>query len=485
MKTNRLVNFFHKLKNSKIVTTFNKFAISPYATILWAVGAFVCHIFSLELLYYLLICLYTTLIIIFADDFLPIMPLFIFCYLTPSENNNPGISQGSIFYGSTGIAMLIMVSPVIITAILRICLDKNIGLKKLFFKKRSLIIGFLALGVAYILSGIGRPNYFEIFKNNLVCSLIQFISIFFLYFLFSATVDWKNAPKNYFAWVGLCMGLLVSAELLEIYIVKDVIQNGSIKRSLILTGWGHYNNIGAIIAMSIPFAFYMCCKTKHNYLFLAIAIILLGSLFLSCSRGSIVCGTLIFVVSLIVAFIKADRKKTFRISTLAMFSLGLILMFIFKDYLLSLFKNVPTIINQNSSSLSFNDSSRFDIYKKGLDAFLQFPILGQSFFPYTYVPYSFSTVQTFNAFLPPRWHNTIIQILATCGIIGIIAYTIHRYQTIKLFVKKPTVEKTFIGLSILALLLMSLLDCHFFNIGPALIYSMALAFAENINYNEN
>lgn len=485
MKTNKLIKIFHILKNSKFIITFNKFAISPYATILWAIGAFVCHIFSLELLYYSLICLYATLILMFADNFLPIMPLFIFCYLTPTEKNNPGIFQSSIFYGSTGISILIMLSPVIVTAMLRICLDKNIGIKKLFLKKRSLTIGFLALGIAYILSGIGRPNYFEIFQNNLISSLIQFVSIFFLYFLFSATVDWEKSPKNYFAWVGICMGLLVSAELLEIYIVKDVIQNGSIKRSLILTGWGHYNNIGAIIAMSIPFAFYMCCKSKNSYIFLAISLVLLISLFLSCSRGSIVCGTLIFVISLIVAFIKADNKKRFRIPTLIMFSLGLILMFIFKNYLLLLFKNVPSIINQNSSSLSFNDSSRFDIYKKGFEAFLKFPILGQSFFPYTYVPYGFSTVQTFNAFLPPRWHNTIIQILATCGIIGIIAYAIHRYQTIKLFVKKPTVEKTFIGLSILVFLLMSLLDCHFFNIGPALIYSMSLAFAENINCNEN
>ena len=35
-----------------------------------------------------------------------------------------------------------------------------------------------------------------------------------------------------------------------------------------------------------------------------------------------------------------------------------------------------------------------------------------------------------------------------------------------------------IGISILSLLLMSLLDCHFFNIGPTLFYSMALAVME-------
>jgi hypothetical protein len=50
--------------------------------------------------------------------------------------------------------------------------------------------------------------------------------------------------------------------------------------------------------------------------------------------------------------------------------------------------------------------------------------------------------------------------------------------------KKPTLEKMFVALFVLALLLASMLDCHFFNIGPVLFYSMALAFAENIERSE-
>ena len=61
-----------------------------------------------------------------------------------------------------------------------------------------------------------------------------------------------------------------------------------------------------------------------------------------------------------------------------------------------------------------------------------------------------------------------------------LAYIFHRYQTIKLFVKKPTLEKTFIALSLVIFLSTSLLDCHFFNIGPTMFYSLALLFAENL-----
>ena len=41
-------------------------------------------------------------------------------------------------------------------------------------------------------------------------------------------------------------------------------------------------------------------------------------------------------------------------------------------------------------------------------------------------------------------------------------------------------DGTIWNLSVMALLLASLLDCHFFNVGPVLFYSMALAYAEKI-----
>lgn len=474
-----IVQFVDKLKSTKFADIFNKWALSPYLIAFWTGFALICHVFSLEFIFYVLVCIYSILVIFFANDFASMMPLFVLCYLVPSKKNNPGITETSVFYGATGNAILIMAMLVAVLALLRIIFDKNMGIKKLFLQKRSLISGMLALGLAYMLCGIGRPGYWDIFGNNIACGLIQFASIFVLYFIFTATTEWKKIPKGYFAWIGIAMGLLVSAEVLNVYIINNVVRDGSIERWFIVTGWGHYNNIGAILSMAIPFAFYMCCKSKHNYIFLSIAVLFMIFLLLSCSRGSIVCGILIFGISFLITFFRADNKKVFRIATLVYVLIGIILLIVLKDWILTLFKNVPNIINQETNN--FNDSERFEVYKKGLQAFVNLPIFGQSFFPYGYAPYEFSVVNSLNRFFPPRWHNTIVQILSACGIVGMVAYVLHRYQTIKLFVKAPSIEKTFIGLSILVLLLMSLLDCHFFNMGPTLIYSMALAFAEKIH----
>ena len=111
--------------------------------------------------------------------------------------------------------------------------------------------------------------------------------------------------------------------------------------------------------------------------------------------------------------------------------------------------------------------------------FARSPIFGESFFPRDYAPWEFSVVEKLSSVIPPRWHNTFIQLGASCGLVGLLAYGFHRYQTVKLFLKKRTFFNLFIAIALIALVLMSMLDCHFFNIGPVLFYSMALAVAEN------
>lgn len=479
-------NFYQKIKDSKTVNFINRLLSSPWGIAIIGAICLLAFILEVELILYCFVAITVLYICLFAKDFLALMPIFVFCYISPSTKNNPGIKTDSMFYGPVGIAMLIIVVVCVTAILLRIGFDKNMGYKKLFTQKRSLIVGMLVLGAAYLMSGIGNQNYTSIAGKNLVFAALQFASIILLYFIFTATINWQEVRKDYFAWLGVIMGLVVCLQIANIYITAGVIQNGVITRSKILTGWGIYNNIGALVSMSIPFAFYLACKKKHTYIYLILATVLLVGLICSCSRGSIVGGVFIYAFSFIVTFFKAENKKAYRISSAVLIAVAVGLCLIFSSTLIELFKKVPSIIkNTSDNSLAFNDSSRFKIYEKGLHSFLQNPIFGESFYPTSYVPYGFSTIESFSSFFPPRWHNTIIQILSSCGSVGMLAYGFHRFQTIKLIAKKPSAEKSFIGLSILALLLMSLLDCHFFNVGPTLIYSMMLAYAENIHQSNN
>ena len=68
--------------------------------------------------------------------------------------------------------------------------------------------------------------------------------------------------------------------------------------------------------------------------------------------------------------------------------------------------------------------------------------------------------------------------MASCGTVGLVAYLWHRVETIRLVIKKRSKYALFIGLSIAALVLCSLLDNHLFNLYPTFMYTVLLVSLE-------
>ena len=469
---------FNNVKKSATIQKINQIIHSPWGVCGLGLLTFLAFAFSLEIVFYTIVVAYTIYVGLFADDLSPIMPLFVLCYVTPSINNNPGLNSEGLFSGSTAIYLICLVSVAVSSLLLRIILDKDFGLRRLFTTKRAFLWGMLALGAAYLISGITYGRYLEIATRNLLFAFIQFASIFLLYFILSATVKWDQFNLDYFAWTGLVIGLVVSAEVLFLYLTNNVIVNGAINRSMIYTGWGCCNNVGALISMSIPFAFYFASQKKRSSIFLCIACFLLCVVVLSTSRGSLVGALYAFIACFIFTNSRACNKKEFRKTAIILFSIVAVILLIFYKPLATKFSHIVTTAQVENGSLVIRDSGRFDIYLEGLRSFWRNPIFGQSFYTLDYNLAAFSQIEQFNSFFPPRWHNTVIQILASCGIVGMLAYGYHRFDTIRLYIKKRTLANTYILHFIITLLGMSLLDCHFFNVGPVFLYSIALAVME-------
>ena len=494
-----LLPWLKSLRERKPFTSINAFLATPYATAIFATLTLLSFAFALELLLYSLVILYALYLCLFGEDFFPLIPAFFFCYVSPAPSNNPARAEGSIFNGAMGIIVLGFAAIAVVSILLRIAFDENMGFKRLFTQKRRLTWGFLALGAAYLLSGIGNFNYTQVVWKNLFFAALQFLALFLLYFLFTGTTDWKKKDKNYLPWSVIFLSLLVTGELLIVFLTGNVFVEGAIDRGKIFAGWGTYNNMGAMISLGIPFAFYLATTSKRGHWFVPLALLLLIAVFFTCSRTSCLFAVLLFIACFILTAIKTKDKKSFWITVGGIGAVGLAVALTFHNQVAAMFFKLPAIFNGGNPDLYpdyqgnlagtgnqlggilglFNDSNRFETYQGGLNAFVQNPVFGESFFQSGYVPYSFATLENFNGFFPPRWHNTFIQILASCGTVGMIAYLFHRIQTAILFFKQPSLYKTFVGLGVLLLLLMSLLDCHLFNIGPAFFYSICLAFAEN------
>ena len=454
------------------VDRFDGFLRSPLYPAALAVLTGASCLLKLDLPLYILLLGLGMYISLFCRDFLPLMPICILLYVSPSRENNPGRYPNSIFYPANGGILLgILLAAVLGCIVFRLVCDRQ---WKGFLKvKRSLLPSMVFLGVTYLISGVGMNGYGSVMLQNLVFALIQCFGLMALYFFFTGAVRWDRVPRGYLAWTGLSVGFLVLLQLIENYASGRIFADGTIDRELIATGWGMHNNIGCMLAMMMPFAFYLAAESKRSWVFHLLGTALLLGAVLSCSRGSMLMAALAYCVcAWLLLRDRESRRRNLRIYLLV---LGVVAVAV-----LLLLPRLLSVFRLFLSQLG-NISQRDNLLYYGICQFLSEPIFGGSFFPQgSYVPWDWANLEAFSSFFPPRWHNTVVQLLASCGTFGITAYLIHRVQTVRLFWKKPSRENCFIAVSLGVLLCASLLDCHFFNVGPVLFYSMALAFAEKL-----
>ncbi len=462
------------LAHNSPIRKINGFLDSPWFVALVALLTVMANLFGGEMIVYSVFILFAVYIALFGTDFLPLIMVALCCYIVPSVQNNPGRNPNSIFsLQNGGIYLLCLFVLFVISVAIRLVRDPHFGGWKFLKCQRKMMPGMLLLGGAYLLGGIFSGRYWERGIVAPAFALLQFLSIAGLYWFFAGAIQWNRVKQNYFAWVGLALGLIVCCETLAVYLTNDVVTESGYRLGNIYTGWGNKNNMGAIIAMAIPFAMSLTRRETWGWIFQVLTMVLLLFLCFTCSRTSIFFGLVIYGITLSVILKDPKWRKKVLLETGLSFGIFLLLA------LLLFHGDLTNLIGRFWKWDFASVGDRFDGYQKGLEVFASHPIFGDTFYP-RHPIYEWSTVESFKALLPARWHNTILQILASCGLTGLVCYTIHRYQTLRLFWEKRGTEVVFAGLSISCLLLMSLMDCHFFNIGPTLIYSAALAYAEKI-----
>jgi O-antigen ligase len=458
-------NSFQQFYNHGVVVAINGFLRSKFFVCLIAVLTVLSNTLGLEFPVYIAVSLTAVLIGVFGQDFLPLVPIFIFMYFSPSLANNPGLNENSIFFPEHGLYVIIgFILVAVIALVSRVFAVEG---KKFFSAKRIFLPSLLVLCITFLIGGIGTEWYTY---ENVRYVLLLCVTFIFPYYLFSGGIRWNKTTKDYFAWVSLMGGLVVLAELVFIYATQDILRDdGTIERALIHTGWGIHNNIGGVLVMFMPGAFYLASAKKGGCVYVVLGTAIFLGTVCTLSRTSILVSGCVYVFCAV--WLVLQKKN--RWQNLITYILLCVSIFLVYWKYRELFNNLFS----QFFALGTSDSGRSEIYEAGIQMFLERKIFGNSF--YACNGYQWVYVASMN-FIPPRWHNTIIQILASCGIVGMTAYLLHRIQTIVVLFIHPDKAKIFVFLSILSLLLISLMDCHLFNIGPTIYYSMALAFFEKM-----
>lgn len=463
--------FQYIFKNeNKYVNRIDKFFGSNYYIFLVAIFTLFSEVFALEIpLYYFYVLFCLGIPFLFCKDMRALLPPLFFGYVSVSLKTNHYEAGKNLFNETTWPHFIFLISMIAVLLTSRLIVD-NIARKNTRFPR--LFIGYLLFMLIFPLSGIFSPYYAP--RESLYGFLVG-ASYFIPFVAAYYAVDFRTLRKDYFAYLLLAFGFCLSAQVLVIYFqhMKDIF-SGNFYNGLIRTGWGIKNNIGGMLAVALPGPIYLATKRKNYPLYIFFNLFFYIVVAMTESRGSLLAASIVELV-MFVYFIILEKKKRIPVVICLLIFIGTAIAFLFT--INHFFPSVLSYIVSTLKNLTFDglSSGRAELWKIGIKNFITEPFLGRGYFN---VPQDVNCGYLSPTFFPFRMHNTYIQLLSSTGIVGLLVYAYHRFESCLLIFRRISEEKVFLFFFFMCYLGCSAIDCHFFNLGPALLYAIMSALTE-------
>ena len=325
------------------------------------------------------------------------------------------------------------------------------------------------LSVAFLTNGLLLFNYKT---ENIVLAFAEILAfvLLFYFFYYGLKIEKGKDFFRYFIYVNSLVALLLVLETIWIYYSGDVVvvsavtDEFQIVKTQIYYGWGVATTAGQAITVTLPLLLYGAMRSKGWVWYLSIAFLTYCSVIFTLSRCAILVSTIAVIVSVIIGCFHGRNKNKFRVLLPLGIAAGLIAGVLF-------FGSIERIFTDLFDA-GFSDNGRYNLWRKGINAFLRHPIFGEGFWN-VHNQHSWLHINLF----PQMVHNTVFQILGSMGLFGMVAYTVYRIATVRVFLRYPRLGKTMLGVAILTILGQSLLDNFIFYVQPMFYYAIALAVA--------
>ncbi len=461
---NVITEAFPKLENSAFIRLLRTYFRSVWHIIVVVLLTTLSALFGLEIPVYYCFALIALAICFFGDDTLGVLPVVCCAPMTIAIKHSPKHHPG-VFFGDPSVTVQIFfcVALILIAFIARLISSFIRDPKR---KLPRFTVGFAFLFIAYVIGGAFSAYYS---KTTVLFGLMEIASISVAYFLFHLTVNWKKMPKGYFAYLFTAMSFGLVIQILSMYFQKGIVVNGEIERGRLFLGWAHYNYAGAVTAMCVPAIFYFSFTQKHSWIFTMLATVVMLGVVLTQSRGSILFGGIIYLACAVITLVKnKKRERIFNFILLgAVLVAAIIVSVVCIDGLKKIFAAIFRVGTDSNGRLEGE-------FIEAWGYFCRYPLFGVGWGGDNWKD-GYAFFKYFKA------HNTVLQLLGSLGLFGLVAYGFHRVQTCIALFRHPTVEKMSIALTVSVLLLTCMMDVHIFSFGPAILYSVLLAFLEGEN----
>ena len=452
-----------KFKEGKVVKTIKSVLSWRYFPFITAALSLLNYYTGLDVFYIYYFCITGSLMLLLLDDTTPLFAnLLLMAVMISRKNSTMPSMSGASYYSSPVILtqVIILLAIHIAAVIYRIA----ITIKRGKFSLSPIFFGLCALAFVLLLNGIFSKGYQP---KNLLYGLIMAASFLGV---FTAMKDNVSCSKESFINVAYSFVALSAVLLIELIVTyfttEGIIENGVLQRTRLVFGWGTYNQAGMLYLICIPPILFLAGRQKFGYLFSVYAIAVAVGTFFTMSRQAILASVIILPLCVIILIVTGrNRLANIIIAAVAVVALAIVLGV--------LWSKILVFFDSLNASLT-TGSGRTRLWEQAIKNFKSAPFLGVGF----YVEFDNYAGASGLGFLPNMYHNTIMQWMGACGICGLIVYLFHRVQTVISYFKRVTVERTFIAVTVLALLIVNLLDNHLFNIFPTLIYSFLIALLE-------
>ena len=377
-------NRFADFLNSKLFIWLN----ACIALIFWVSGEILGGLIAF--------CALSFLVLVFCKDAKPVVTSLVFFFFV--------FSDGTLtIEGREGwIAVLCLPIVGFIYNILRFGTEG--------FALKGFSFSVLPVTLAWFLQGILREG--RELVPALLCVGIALVYTLIYFFILATSRASGRDCLEYFAHVLFVLGILIMAQI-AVYYIR--INDFAFKDDYIKLGWGTRNPVSAMLALIMPISFYYATgKRKFDFLFIFLGFIQYTLILLLQSRGVALFATAALPCLMIYTVVKGKRIPLGIINAVVVVS-ALTLIFASDKVFDALFRRL--------AESGLNSNGRIDLYNEGIDVFLRNPIFGAGFdyespLYQEMIPHSTG---------PSYFHSTFLQIFASLGIVGFLAYLYFYY----------------------------------------------------------
>lgn len=454
VKENMRLGLMCRARKSELGKKITELLYSPWYISALALGVLICYCLDMDVLSYGILTAACVVTFLFCEDATPILPPLLLSPFVPSM----GWYRVGQSYGAWSTAAFVIYAVMLAASVVYHMIVFG-GFKRLRYGGR-LGAATVALGLGLLVSGFFCKDYNN---NSVIHMFVQLAPLCLLFFFLRSVIKWEKQKLTYYAVAVMAAGIVMCAALAECYLFnKPFIESGFTSKAELVAGWGISNNIGAAVLQAIPLTFFLACKEeKFAWFYYLVAVIMEVCIVFTFSRAALLISVPVFGACVIVSCFKARNRKQMWIVTGALAVAGIAGLIVMFDKIMGMM----SFYLENG----FNDRGRFSIYKKGFEFFAKYPIFGVG------LHHTDLTQGITHSYF---FHNTPIQFLAAGGIVGILTYTFYRVETVRLFTRKLTLDRVFLGLTVAGIVFTALLDTGFMRFFSQVFTVSALLFSE-------